>query len=163
MSCCLLENIKHVIIISLTSVYEITNEIIGLWFTASKTPKVTIEPEVMSIKAGERAVFYCSATGDPQPNIQWSKENGTLPSKARSESGYLLIPNVDYLDAGTYRCTGVNSLGMFFTTAQLIVDQGRWECVVDINGCSPRSICWAIVDAWKYWACNHKLFILWGK
>ena len=100
----------------------------------------------MSVKEGERAIFYCAATGDPQPTIQWSKENDTLPSKARSEYGYLLIPNVDYRDAGEYRCTGVNSLGMFFVTAQLIVDQGRCRCVIDISGCSTRFFCRPIVD-----------------
>ncbi|XP_072040765.1 basement membrane-specific heparan sulfate proteoglycan core protein-like [Amphiura filiformis] len=94
-----------------------------LYVTASKTPKVSVDPAVISIKEGERAIFYCAATGDPTPEITWTRENGTLPSKARFENGYLLISNVDYRDIGEYRCTGVNSLGSSYVTAQLLVDQ----------------------------------------
>ncbi|XP_072051334.1 peroxidasin-like [Amphiura filiformis] len=104
-----------------------------LYVTASKTPKVSIDPAIISINDGERAIFYCTATGDPPPEITCTRENSTLPSKARFENGCLLISNVDYRDIGEYRCNGVNSLGSSYVTAQLLVDQAAPSDTIQVH------------------------------
>ena len=64
----------------------------------------------------------CTAAGQPQPRITWSKSVGRLPED-RSDvmNGTLTIYNVTKKDRGTYICMAENILGSATDTAQLLV------------------------------------------
>ncbi len=63
----------------------------------------------------------CSATGQPQPTITWSKAIGSLPSRTTVKNGALEINNVLRRDAGTYICKAENILGAAEDTIQLVI------------------------------------------
>ena len=64
----------------------------------------------------------CTAAGQPQPSITWSKSVGSLPED-RTEviNGTLTIYSVTKKDRGTYICKAENILGSATDTAQLMV------------------------------------------
>ena len=64
----------------------------------------------------------CTAVGQPQPSITWSKAVGSLPED-RNEviNGTLTIYSVTKKDRGTYICKAENILGSATDTAQLMV------------------------------------------
>ena len=63
----------------------------------------------------------CSATGQPQPTITWSKSIGNLPDTAAVINGALKINNVSRKDGGTYICKAENILGTAVTTGLLMI------------------------------------------
>ena len=70
---------------------------------------------------GQNINIACSATGQPQPIITWSKAIGDLPVGAVVSSTALKIKNVKNQDGGTYVCRAKNILGNVQGTAQLTV------------------------------------------
>lgn len=55
-------------------------------------------------------ILFCNATGEPAPNITWTKENGNDGEEVFSGNP-LVIVNVGRNDTGTYRCTANNGIG----------------------------------------------------
>jgi len=74
------------------------------------------------VEAEQNVTIACTATGQPQPSITWSKAVGNLP-KGRTEviKGNLTIYSVTKKGRGTYICKADNILGSVTATAQLIV------------------------------------------
>ena len=70
---------------------------------------------------GQNINISCSATGQPQPIITWSKSIGDLPVGAVVSSTALKINNVKKQDGGTYVCKAKNILRTVQGTAQLVV------------------------------------------
>ena len=68
---------------------------------------------------GETAIFNCTVDGNPEPSIDWTKDNVALDIAADSDlresnSGkvhFLEIQNVHRSDEGHYRCVANNSIG----------------------------------------------------
>ena len=66
---------------------------------------------------GETAIFNCTVDGNPEPSIDWTKDNVTLnitadPHLSQSNSGKvhsLEIRNVNRSDKGQYRCVANNN------------------------------------------------------
>ena len=89
-------------------------------------PKVNIDPlEQQEITEGTRVILFCAASGDPPPQIIWSRSGGIpLPPQSRQENGYLIIPNIRFEDQGVYVCTAINPLGSGSTEIDLRVNQG---------------------------------------
>ena len=66
---------------------------------------------------GETAIFNCTVDGNPEPSIDWTKDNVTLnitadPDLSQSNSGKvhsLEIRNVYRSDKGQYRCVANNN------------------------------------------------------
>lgn len=77
---------------------------------------------------GESVTLECSATGQPQPRVSWTKGDRTpLPNDARiniTPSGGLFIQNVVQDDGGQYTCFASNNVDTIHATAYIIV-QGR--------------------------------------
>ncbi|KAL9970485.1 hypothetical protein ACROYT_G022868 [Oculina patagonica] len=87
------------------------------------SPKVTITPSQLTVNESNTAVLFCSATGNPAPQVSWSRVNGSLPSnriKLMSD-GLLQIVNVRLEDAGKYKCVAQNILGNEEKDAGLVV------------------------------------------
>ena len=80
---------------------------------------VNISPRNISLNESEVAFFYCNATGNPAPNVTWSKANDrnhVLSSRP------FLSWIISGKDAGDYVCTAWNGVGQPASeTATLIV------------------------------------------
>ena len=58
-------------------------------------PKVTINPSQMTVNESNTAVLFCSATGNPVPQVSWSRVNGSLPSNRSKITSEGLMQIVD--------------------------------------------------------------------
>ena len=87
-------------------------------------PKVTISPaSQVTVNEGNTAALFCSATGNPAPQLSWVRVNGSLPSdriKVTSD-GLMRIGDVRLEDAGKYKCMARNILGKDENAANLVV------------------------------------------
>ncbi|XP_078374637.1 uncharacterized protein LOC144658156 [Oculina patagonica] len=86
-------------------------------------PKVTITPSQLTVNESNTAALFCSATGNPAPQVSWSRVNGSLPrnrTKVTSD-GLMQITDVRLKDAGKYKCVAQNILGNDEMAASLIV------------------------------------------
>ena len=75
----------------------------------------------MMAEEGQNINIACSATGQPQPTMTWSKAIGDLPDRAVVSTTALKINNVKKQDGGTYVCRAKNILGNDNRVAQLMV------------------------------------------
>ena len=70
----------------------------------------------------QNVTIACNATGQPQPNITWSKAFGSLPkNKAAVKNVALTIYHVAKNDGGIYMCKAENIIGRAIDTVQLVV------------------------------------------
>ena len=82
-------------------------------------PGFTNHPENTVKIEGETAIFNCAVDGNPEPSIDWTKNNVTVnitadPDLSQSNSGkvhILTIQNVHRSDEGQYRCVANNIIG----------------------------------------------------
>ena len=88
------------------------------------SPKVTISPaSQLTVNESNTAALFCSATGNPAPQLSWVRVDGSLPSnriKVTSD-GLMQISDVRLEDAGNYKCMARNILGKDENTANLVV------------------------------------------
>ncbi|CAH3134813.1 unnamed protein product [Porites lobata] len=86
-------------------------------FPVSDAPGFTKHPDNIVKIEGETAIFNCTVDGNPEPSIDWTKDNVTLnitadPDLSQSNSGKvhsLEIRNVYRSDKGQYRCVANNN------------------------------------------------------
>ena len=85
-------------------------------------PEITVFPhrEVqLNLNFLKNYTQTCNASGDPHPNITWTK-NG-VPARQFNASGYLLhLVDVKREDAGSYICTASNGFGDSATTICIV-------------------------------------------
>ncbi|KAL9964150.1 hypothetical protein ACROYT_G027741 [Oculina patagonica] len=105
-------------------------------------PKITIAPvREPQLNIGQNYTLKCNASGDPHPNITWTKDG--VPANQFNVSGNLLhLVNVKRNDAGSYRCTGSNGYGEDATSVSIVGIQCRFDCTVKIVGINLRSEDW---------------------
>ncbi|KAF8372766.1 sma-10 [Pristionchus pacificus] len=93
-----------------------------------QVPKLTSEPDDLSLLVGGNAKIDCAATGVPRPTIRWHKDGGeSFP--AAVEKRLHLRPGEDSIyvmavrkeDAGVYTCVAGNSAGSVQASATLRV------------------------------------------
>ncbi|XP_033967231.1 peroxidasin isoform X1 [Pseudochaenichthys georgianus] len=102
-----------------------TSEVTLRYFGAPTRPSFVIQPQNTEVLVGESVTLECSATGQPQPRVSWTKGDRTpLPNDARiniTPSGGLFIQNVVQDDGGQYTCFASNNVDTIHATAYIIV------------------------------------------
>jgi len=78
-------------------------------------PSVLADPSdgKYTVKKGKRVVLKCKTSGNPEPEIHWSRQDGALLAMGQStvHSKELNIPSVSRDDSGGYTCTASNGVG----------------------------------------------------
>uniref|UniRef100_A0A3Q3MD66 Peroxidasin n=1 Tax=Mastacembelus armatus TaxID=205130 RepID=A0A3Q3MD66_9TELE len=102
-----------------------TSQVTLRYFGSPSRPSFVIQPQNTEVLVGESVTLECSATGQPQPRVSWTKGDRTpLPSDARitiTPSGGLYIQNVVQADGGQYTCFASNNVDTIHATAYIIV------------------------------------------
>ena len=74
-------------------------------------PKITTEPERESeVGVGKNLTLTCNVSGDPFPEVIWSKDGQSL-SLFNATGPVLHLVNVTREDVGSYKCTAKNKVG----------------------------------------------------
>ncbi|XP_047440238.1 immunoglobulin-like and fibronectin type III domain-containing protein 1 isoform X2 [Mugil cephalus] len=92
-------------------------------------PDFTRKPIALTIQEGKFAFFKAIVTGDPTPNVTWSRNNGEVSDTSRYQSKYdpnsnehtFEMPNVMPDQADTYKCSAINEFGQAIVTVVLNV------------------------------------------
>ena len=86
-------------------------------------PTVAVSPTKLTVNEGGSASFQCSASGNPEPAVMWSKLNSQSEvSKSAVSAGRLRLRNVKGSDSGVYQCSAENILGKALAVAQLEIN-----------------------------------------
>jgi len=100
--------------------YSCTISTFGLPVSVTHTLEILVPPTVRAepsdgnfvVKKGRRAELRCVATGNPKPEIHWSREDGFLPNgETTLHTRELVVPSIGKEDAGVYTCTASNGVG----------------------------------------------------
>ncbi|XP_073323737.1 immunoglobulin-like and fibronectin type III domain-containing protein 1 [Pagrus major] len=92
-------------------------------------PDFTRKPIALTIQEGKFAFFKAIVTGDPQPTVTWSRNNGDVSDTSRYQTKYdpnsnehtFEMPNVQPDQADTYKCFAINEFGQAVVTVVLNV------------------------------------------
>ena len=88
------------------------------------SPKVTISPaSQLTVNESNTAALFCSATGNPAPQLSWVRVDGSLPNNRTklTSDGLMQINDVRLKDAGKYKCMAHNILGKDENAANVVV------------------------------------------
>ncbi|XP_043919164.1 basement membrane-specific heparan sulfate proteoglycan core protein isoform X3 [Protopterus annectens] len=80
-------------------------------------PYATVLPDDISVRVGDAISLQCLAHGTPPITYEWTKEDGSLPSRSTVRNGILQINGATAEDAGNYKCVVKNKVGRAHTTA----------------------------------------------
>ena len=84
---------------------------------------VVVSPVTLTVNEGGSASFQCSASGNPEPAIVWSKvDNQSEISQSAVLGGKLQFEKVTGNDSGLYQCSATNILGESRKVARLVVN-----------------------------------------
>ncbi|XP_033097959.1 peroxidasin homolog [Anneissia japonica] len=87
-------------------------------------PTFTVTPSDLTIITGATVEILCSAQGEPNPVITWSKDGVQITPSAKFviiNNRRLLIRDVGLVDEGRYDCAARNSIGYASTSMELKV------------------------------------------
>ena len=87
------------------------------------SPVVFVSPATLTVNEGVSASFQCSASGNPEPALVWSKmDNQSEISQSADSGGKLQLKQVTGNDSGLYQCSATNILGKDQAVVQLIIN-----------------------------------------
>ncbi|KAI1718197.1 immunoglobulin domain-containing protein [Ditylenchus destructor] len=84
------------------------------------SPAVKLTPSSSTpvlVRAGEEVIVKCSGSGNPPPEVSWSRKSGwgkhavPMPSHSHTAHGRLRIERVQVADSGVYECRASNGVG----------------------------------------------------
>ena len=87
------------------------------------SPAVVVSPATLTVNEGGSALFQCSASGNPEPAIMWSKlDNQSEITQSAVSGRKLQLKIVTGNDSGLYQCSATNILGKDQAVAKLVVN-----------------------------------------
>ena len=87
------------------------------------SPTVVVSPVTLTVKEGGSASFQCSASGNPEPAIVWSKvDNQSKITQSAVSGGKLQLKHVTGNDSGLYQCSATNILGKSLEVVRFTVN-----------------------------------------
>ena len=115
--------IRRTVIYPIDSLIQRLNNrglVIIMLYHISVPPRITVLPARQSrITLGTNFTLTCNASGDPTPNIAWTKEGRTAAQF--NVSGHKLdLVNVNVDDVGSYKCTADNGYGTPATSLAVV-------------------------------------------
>lgn len=83
-------------------------------FVDVKVPPTITTPPASSVRPliSSSVNLTCEASGDPMPNITWTREGATSNQLVNATGPVLPFVNIQLNDAGSYRCTADNGYGV---------------------------------------------------
>ena len=76
------------------------------------SPTVVVSPATLTVNEGAPASFQCSANGNPEPTVAWSKlDSQSKIAQSAVSGGMLQINQVTKTDSGMYQCAATNIMG----------------------------------------------------
>lgn len=86
-------------------------------------PQVTLSSSELIVNNSNSASLMCSVSGNPAPQVVWSRMNGALPSSRAkvTSDGLMQIDDVRLEDSGKYKCVAHNILGRKEKVTRLVV------------------------------------------
>ena len=86
-------------------------------------PDVVISPVKLTVSEKGTASFRCSASGNPEPSVVWTKvDNHSEITKSALSKAVLHLENLTGSDMGLYQCSAVNILGQAQSLARLVIN-----------------------------------------
>jgi len=85
-------------------------------------PEVIVSPASLTVTQNQTATFYCSADGNPEPSVSWSKLSGTGLVNTDGQGNKLQMKSAGYNDSGSYASTAANVLGEVKKVVKLFVE-----------------------------------------
>ena len=86
-------------------------------------PAVVVSPVTLIVNEGGSASFQCSASGNPEPAIVWSKvDNQPEITQSAVSGGRLQLKSVTEKDSGLFQCSATNIMGKDLAMAKLVVN-----------------------------------------
>ena len=100
------------------------------------SPAVVVSPVTLTVNEGGTASFQCSASGNPEPALAWSKLNSKSQiTQSAVSRGKLELKKVTGTDSGVYQCSATNILGNTQEVVRLAVN-GEFLLIVNTKICS---------------------------
>ena len=83
-------------------------------------PKITTAP-ASSVRRGigSNVTLTCEVSGDPTPNITWTREGATTNQLENATGPILYLVRIKLDDAGSYKCTADNGYGVVTSLASV--------------------------------------------
>ena len=97
-------------------------------FTTDR-PEFSEHPQNRTVLEGLNVAFSCNASGNPTPNLSWTKNGSPINTTANASislsagNKQLNITNVNRVDSGEYRCVADNSVGAVNSSAAFLTVQ----------------------------------------
>ena len=93
----------------------------AVFLFSSVGPQLLLSSKRVMAEEKQSVIIACTATGQPQPSITWSKAVGSLPTDRTIVNGSLTIYDVTRKDGGICICKAEIMLGSATGIAQLMV------------------------------------------
>lgn len=74
-------------------------------------PEVSVNPRIIDQDEFTSAEIRCTASGSPQPVIEWRRLDGRLSNDIVQRDGYLRFNSLRKADEGNYQCVASNDAG----------------------------------------------------
>ena len=84
-------------------------------------PIFILEPDTVFVFLFGPVLFFCEVRGNPQPTVEWFKDDKLLDDESRQQ---LVIPQAELVDRGRYYCVATNTEGSIQSKAGVLNLEG---------------------------------------